>query len=351
MRAVALSLLLLACSSDEALDRGVPTVDYSALPVLLEFGHRMDQGGDALLFRPLDAAFLGDTLVVLDNIPPWLRLYDSIGGFLEARVQRGDGPGELRAAYALSTTSKGDLLLAHPRGALVLGPDGVPGSNLVVQDLWVRGVVEGCEGEILAFASPVGVADGEGVVGRVGGVSGGFDEILTLGRKRPTAGLRRVPPFLNRHEGGVVLFTEEFDNPRIVRLDCEGAITSEVAVSQLGSPEAVFDAAEPGRPGRIGVRGATPPLPAGFAETAEGLLWVSLEVEARPDNGADSLTVFRILGPEGTRRSLRVKGWLMLHDQNPEGHLLMSDSYGATPRMLLVDGGRLLSQFSGGGGH
>ncbi len=351
MRPLFATLLCLACSSDAVLYEGGGSSEYAPLPVVLEFGHRMDDGGEALLFQPLDAAFLGDTLAVLDRIPPWIRLYDSSGDFIEARVPRGDGPGELRAAYGLSSMSGGHLLVTHPRGVLVLSANGESITNLAVQGLWLRGAAEGCEEGVWGFASPIGESDGRGVVGRLNGSSAGFDEILKLGQRRLTASTRRDSPFLNGDHGGVLLFTEEVENPRIVRIDCEGMITEQVGVPQLGAPEVMFQTDEPGR---FGISRATAPLPAGFADTKAGLLWVSLELESRPDGGADSVTVFRILEPPGSvsRRMLRVKGWFVLHDQNRAGHLLMSDSYAMIPRMVLVDAKRLLAQMdsdAGGG--
>jgi hypothetical protein len=67
-------------------ERGRLTMD--SLGVLATYGLDEAAGPDAVLQRPMDAAFMGDHVLVLDASAPWVRRFERDGRFVSALVGR-----------------------------------------------------------------------------------------------------------------------------------------------------------------------------------------------------------------------------------------------------------------------
>jgi hypothetical protein len=315
-------------------------VELDDVGVLATFGDREDDPL-AVLRRPLDAAFLGADVAIVDVSPPWVRVFDRQGRFLRAMVRRGDGPGEARFPRTLAAAESEQLLLAHTRGVVRLGSDGTPAFAVAAGgEFGIRGAMEACDGNVFVLARRLAeFAEAPGLLlrARPDGTLG--DTVRMLGPLRRGDSRRLRASYLQRTDSGVLLHTEEHDRHRLLEMACDGALVREVEVDSLGPPEQTV----PGyRPGTIGVRGERPPYPGGVVKLGDTILWATLVVDTAAGGVLDSVTVvtgFDVLGPP---RSVAIRGWLQLFASDRAGLLLLGAADELRPKVVLVDGNVLL---------
>lgn len=66
----------------------------------------------------------GNRVVLLDNVPPFVKVFSADGSFVRGFLRRGEGPGEARAPFGVATASGGRVLVIHDRHASVFDSGG-----------------------------------------------------------------------------------------------------------------------------------------------------------------------------------------------------------------------------------
>ena len=325
-------------------ERGLLTLD--SLGVLATYGMNESEGRDAILQRPLDAAFLGEHVLVLDASAPWVRRFELDGRFDSALVRSGEGPGEATQPHTLAATQDG-FLLSHSRGIERFGASG----DLIasMRDPWLRGAgaVE-CDGGL--FATSESRIDASFIVSRalkhLGSDGMEWDTLAVYSPARHST-RNMWTWFADVRDGTVLVYTEEEHRPRLERWSCDGGdLLGELALDSIG-PGLAYR----GDASRIEATLARAPHPAGLARISDRTLWATRRITSE----SDSITMVEAFDDSGGKRRLPIDGWYQIFDADAAGRLLLGNSwtlgnnwrYGAstgdTPAVLLVDGHALLA--------
>lgn len=325
---------------DEA---GLLTLD--SLGILVSYGLDESGGPDAVLQRPLDAAFSGEQVLVLDASAPWVRKFELGGRFDTAMVRRGEGPGEATQPYTLAAADDG-FLMSHSRGVERFSSTGK--LMTTVRDASPRGAAAvQCDGALLmtseqSVEAPFIISRALTRIGRDGAVS---DTIAVHHSARVSTRLMWTW-FADVRDGTLLFYTEEEDRSRLERRSCEGELLGELELDSVGTG-LVGRATETG----FVISTARSPHPSGVARVADRTLWATRRIT--PDN--DSITMIEAFDPAGGKRRLAIDGWYQIFDADDEGRLLLGNSWtlgfnwlygdatGDIPAVFLVDGHALIA--------
>jgi hypothetical protein len=299
-----------------------------------------EEGGDPLsvLARPVDATFANDSVYVLDASPPWVRVFARDVGYVRAVIPDGDGPNEARPpVHSLTATGSGDLLLGfrshvaqHDRaGTGIWSTAGRP-------EVALRGVVEGCTNELYVLAQSE--TSDSTVVARISR-TGSLEDSWALGYPIRHQGRRYHPWYVQAADDGLLLYTEEEDRNRVLRLSCDGTAHDAIDLDSLGSGLRVEIA-----DGTMTVHQPEPPFPAGLAILRGHMLWARQAVV-----NTDTITIVTAYRPNEDPMWIGIRGWFQLLDANDEtGEILANNLYGErefwglSPHVYLLDGEQLL---------
>jgi hypothetical protein len=338
----------------------LPAVTLDDLDVQASFGTvgRGTQLGVAL-DRVLDAVFLGDRVAVLNNRPPWVRIYDAEGRLLNAAVGRGRGIGQTQRPFAISATAGGGLLLTHERGLEWLDADGALVRSLPLMDPALRmheqpfqllGAVEACGGDLVLQlenrrAVPPTVAL---VRARPSGEL--MDTLAVFPATRLESRIYH-PWLVDAGPESLLTYTEEADVDRLLNVACDGGRATAIPVDPVGAGVSVTP-----MEGGSGftVSPARGPYPAGLVRLGDRGVWATRIFQPREDGGRDSLTVIASLEEGRPQRQVALQGWFQLLDAAPNGSLLLGNSWplnlnweygsswGGPPAVVRIDGNGLL---------
>jgi hypothetical protein len=316
-----------------------------SLGVLATYGLDEAAGPNAILQRPMDAAFMGDHVLVLDASAPWVRRFERDGRFVSALVREGDGPGEATQPHTLAATDDG-FLFSHRRGIERFSASGELVASL--RDPSFRGVAAiECDGALLVTSESS--IDADFIMARAL-TRLGPDGIATdtIAVYRPARHSTRLmwTWFADARDGTLLFYTEEEERARLERRSCAGELLGELALDSIGTG-LVTRATERG----FVVTTARAPHPSGVARISDRTLWATRHIT--PER--DSVTMFEAFDAAGGKRRLSLDGWYQILDADEEGRLLLGNSwtlgfnwmYGASmgdlPAVLLVDGRALLA--------
>jgi hypothetical protein len=324
-------------------ERGWLTVD--SLGPLATFGMDEGAGPNAILQRPLDAAFQGDAVLVLDASAPWVRRFALDGRFDTALVRSGEGPGEATQPYTLAATRDG-FLVSHRRGVERFDAAGNLIASMRGPELRGAGAVE-CDGELLATTESTWTEDFiiSRALSHIGSDGVGWDTLTVHSPARHSTRLMWTW-FADVRGGSVLFYTEEEERPRLERRTCAGEIQGELALDSIGVGLVI-------RPTERGVvvTVARAPYPSGVARIAERTLWATRRIT--PEN--DSITMIEAFDAAGDKRRLAIDGWYQIFDADAQGRMLLGnswtlgfnwqygDSTGGIPAVLMIDGHALLA--------
>jgi hypothetical protein len=347
-----MSVAMLACGGEQAGsaphgDERIEALALEEIGVVSTLSAAEGADPRSLLQKPLDAAFVGEHVAILDASAPWIRVFDRRGRLVRAIAGEGEGPAEALRPYTLSGAANGDLLLTHSLGVTRFDEQGAV-VHAMRGGLRARGAVEACGGQHAVLLVDSELPRSAAVV-RLR-LNGGElrDTIAVLSPVR-SSGRNYHPWFVEATADRLLFYSEEERAGRLLEIACDGRGMSELPVDSLGRGELIegLDSGDGSR--RISVRGPLPPFPAGLATVRGRILWAARVVE-----GTDSLTVITALEDGGGRR-LRIKGWYQLLDADETGALLISNtwtlgqnwaygaSWGLVPAVHIVDGDALLS--------
>jgi hypothetical protein len=321
-------------------EHGRLTMD--SLGVLVTFGLDEAAGPNAVLQRPLDAAFLGEHVLILDASAPWVRRFDSDGRFVSALVREGEGPGEATVPQTLAATEEG-FLLSHRRGIERFSAAGELLAS-IRESRRLGGAVE-CEGELLATTdslAPEFITTRSLV--RLGTDGAVADTIAVYSPARHST-RNMWTWFADVRDGTLLFYTEEEDRPRLERRSCAGDLLGEIVLDSIGPGNVMRGDAT-----RVEVRLARAPHPAGLARVGDRTLWVT-----RREEGPDSVTFVEAFDAAGAKRRLPIDGWYQIFDADADGRLLLGNSWtlgmnwryggstGDIPAVFMIDGHALLA--------
>lgn len=235
-RLTGLALLLASTLSggcrDEQPEAGRPFAP-GELPTLAdigieaEFGLREQDGPEAVLHKPLDAAFLGDGVAVLDASAPWLRVFDRQGRIVRGLVSEGEGPGEAVRPMSLSSTADGGVLLTHSRGIILLDNNGDL-VRAIRRGFRARGVVEACGGALMALVEDFELPRSTAIV-RIRPDGQVLDTVRVLTPVRPD-GRNYHPWFVDPSRDRLLVYAENEDRDHLLELTCNGDLLREIQI-------------------------------------------------------------------------------------------------------------------------
>lgn len=159
---VPLLLGLLACGGESvpegsavAYDEEVADLSES-LPLLLEsavrIGAVINPASPAEGFTRISDAQLtpdGRFIVVLDQAPPYVRVFSTTGSLETAFVPHGEGPGEAEGPLAIAV-SEDRILVLEPGRASLFTPRGEFLDSRGI-DFWPESAARGCDGDFLVY--------------------------------------------------------------------------------------------------------------------------------------------------------------------------------------------------------
>lgn len=278
-----------------------------------------ERAGAAAVFRkPLDAAFAGRQVLVMDAADPWIRVFDRGGEFLRTIAARGEGPGEATRPMALGGTQSGGAVLSHDSGLELFRADGTPRSSLR-SGLRARGAVEACGDQILAL---VQLSATSSAIVRIRPEVGAADTIEVFEPVRRNSRTYH-PWFAIGDQRGLLTYSEEAGTYRMLEFDCGGNIARTIQLDSVGEGETLRMLAD----GRMGVARPVTPHPAGLARVDDRILWAVRTTEVSGSRGVDSLTVITAFDRDGRRRRVAIRGWYQIFDSDRDGWLLLGNSW------------------------
>jgi hypothetical protein len=341
---------VISCALLASCDQGPQLAGSKAQFTVSDIGIQVAIGADSMqdwlgiLHRPIDAAFSGDEIVILDSSAPWLRIYSRDGQFLRGIMRSGEGPGEAMHPFAVRASSDGGLIVTHSAGVTRLDQNGEPVWLSRAGPYWTNAAVEACGTHIYVLARKMGELGASALILRAVPNLELYDTLVSLGPMRLPAQVRRRHTSYVRGNGeGILLYPEELDRHRLLEIGCDGQVRRELEVAPLGKPESIgLPPPAERRPGRMAVRAAEPPLPGGLAHVGDHLLWSALMVDSISTERIDSLTIITVIKDSAEARQISVRGWYQLLDSDQEGMLLLADADALYPRVLLVDGNAIL---------
>lgn len=166
--AACLLLLLAACDGGRSSGAGGPPGDGPAVdvsgalaPLFTDAAHRgaaiglgVEEGRPDAAIATVMAARLsesGSHVVVLDVVPPFVKVFDRSGGLRAAFLGRGGGPEEARSPTALATAGDSLILVGDGRRLAVFGFDGRLRGQLSGLPFFPIAATEGCDGDWLLY--------------------------------------------------------------------------------------------------------------------------------------------------------------------------------------------------------
>ena len=322
-----------SCTSEEGRIETQAALTWDDVGVISTFGEVEQAGWLSLLRRPRDAVIRGEHVLILDESPPWIRVFKRDGEFLEALVPAGEGPGEAVRPSSLATASGDGFLLTDRLGVSRLNREGQLLAFARRTAYAPLGAVEACSGRLFVVTRAT-LPESAAVLGEI--MPGGLlDTLLVFAPSRLNS--RAHHTWFSRGDAfGLLVYTEEAGRPRLLRVGCDGEVLREVTLDPLGHSQR----AEVLQSGMIEVTPAEPPFPAGLGLVDDLLLWAVQE--------GDSTTSITAYGSDGARLRVTIDGWYQLLGNGPQGDLLFGNSFstrgtwGFIPSVVLVDGRKLL---------
>lgn len=154
-----LVLVLAACGDEQRRFDSPPDVYVTPEVVLASFGSLSDTTGVEALGRVDDAALSesGRYVAVADESSPHLKILDRASDSAWSFGAEGDGPGELRAAYAVEFLGDTSLLVLsgdHRLEHFSVQGEWQGGYSLSATDLLISSITAGCGQSIYAYGRP-----------------------------------------------------------------------------------------------------------------------------------------------------------------------------------------------------
>ena len=324
-----------SCTSEEGRVEAQAPLTWDDVGVISTFGEAEQAGWLSLLRRPRDAVIRGENVLILDESPPWIRVFKRDGEFLEALVSGGEGPGEAVRPSSLATASGDGFVLTDRLGVSRFDPEGRLLAFTRRTAYAAMGAVEACSGRLFAVTRAT-LPEAAAVLGEIT-PGGSLDTLLVFAPSRLN-GRAHHTWFSHGDAFGLLVYPEEAGRPRLLRIGCDGEILREITLDPLGPGQR----AEILQSGTIEVTPAEPPFPAGLALVDGFVLWAVQE--------RDSTTSITAYGSEEARLRVTIDGWYQLLGHGPRGDLLFGNSFstrgtwGFIPSVVLVDGRQLLGQ-------
>lgn len=322
-----------SCTSGNGRVETEAALTWDDVGLISTFGEAEQADRLSLLGRPRDAVIRGEDVLVLDESPPWIRVFKRDGEFAEALVSAGEGPGEAVRPSSLATAGGDGFVLTDRLGVSRFNQEGQLLSFSRRTAYAAMGAVEACSGRSFAVTRAT-LPEAAAVLGEIM-PGGSLDTLLVFAPSRLNS--RAHHTWFSRGDAfGLLVYTEEAGRPRLLRIGCDGEVRREVTLDPLGHGQR----AEMLQSGTIEVFPAEPPFPAGLALVDGFVLWAVQE--------ADSTTSITAYGSDGARRRVTIDGWYQLLDNGPQGDLLFGNSFstrgtwGLIPSVVLVDGRQLL---------
>jgi hypothetical protein len=323
-------------------ERGRLTMD--SLGILATYGLDEAAGPNAVLQRPLDAAFSGDHVLVLDASAPWVRRFERDGRFVAALVRQGDGPGEATQPYALAATDEG-FLLSHRRGIERFSARGELVASMRGSSLRGASAIE-CDGALLAWIESSNTAFSIARALTRLAADGSISDTIAVHQPARMSTRDMWTWFADVRDGTLLFYSEEEGRARLERRSCAGAVLGELGLDSIGTGLV-------GRPTETGfvITIARAPHPSGLARIADRTLWATRRITAEND----SITMIEAFDAAGGKRRLALEGWYQIFDADGEGRLLLGNSWtlgfnwmygnsmGYVPAVHLIDGHALLA--------
>ena len=292
------------------------------LPAELVIG--LGDATDSIFFaRISDAAFVGrEHIAVLDEVPPYLRVFDKNGRLVGNYLEKGGGPGEARRPYALAANDEGEMIVLHEGGATLLSVDRGFLGRVTLTEFIPQDVGFGCGGWVFYGAGRWRGASGERAWARV--VSIDSTEVTTIEESLYDTS---TPPIYSHKPGQAADAWVIHGRPESLQLHraCDDAQTQPIPDRIMEDIHAMLW--RPSMPEQEMVIRAGDAVTTGFARLDTGVL-MSLGI-FNPGGTFDSFLVH--FTPEGPRvgssgRSLRLSdvgagGELLLTFNAPVPHL------------------------------
>jgi hypothetical protein len=309
----------------------------------LHVGLDPDAPDEAALGRVVSARLTAGAkhVVVLDNVAPFVKVFDGAGRFKTAFMNTGRGPGEARRPSALAVSGDSLLLVAEGgQGISIFDMAGRLRSHALIPGMVTLAAVSSCAGEWLLYG-PRFAASGRGTP-------------TWLHRVRMDAdGTPRVQSILPDSFGGMVSLGLPYGlvadgngavvrhtlgaNRVVMRVPCGGG-----APTVLHTAEAQPDP----RVNKAGTRGITTSVapgmraPGGIASLPGGIVFGE-KVNVGQDE--DRLDLTLVAG--GGNRTMSVAGDYVLQDSRPESGVLLSTS-DPVPQVFLLRPAEFMRMFS-----
>lgn len=324
-----------SCTSEEGWVEAQGPLTWDDVGVISTFGEAEQAGWLSLLRRPRDAVIRGENVLILDESPPWIRVFKRDGEFLEALVSGGEGPGEAVRPSSLATASGDGFVLTDRLGVSRFDPEGRLLAFTRRTAHAAMGAVEACSGRLFVVTRAT-LPEAAAVLGEIT-PGGSLDTLLVFAPSRLNSRAHHTW-FSHGDAFGLLVYPEEAGRPRLLRIGCDGEILREITLDPLGPGQR----AEILQSGTIEVTPAEPPFPAGLALVDGFVLWAVQE--------RDSTTSITAYGSEEARLRVTIDGWYQLLGHGPRGDLLFGNSFstrgtwGFIPSVVLVDGRQLLGQ-------
>lgn len=330
---VASLLGLSSCTSEKGRVEAQAPLTWDDVGVISTFGEVEQAGWLPLLRRPRDAVIRGEDVLILDESPPWIRVFKRDGEFLEALVSDGEGPGEAVRPSSLTTASGDGFVLTDRLGISRFNREGRLLAFTRRTAYAAMGAVEACSGRLFVVTRAT-LPEAAAVLGEIM-PGGSLDTLLVFAPSRLNS--RAHHTWFNHGDAsGLLVYSEEAGRPRLLRIGCDGEILREITLDPLGHGQraAILQS------GTIEVTAAEPPFPAGLALVDGFVLWAVQE--------RDSTTSITAYGSEEARLRVTIDGWYQILGNGPRGDLLFGNSFstrgtwGFIPSVVLVDGRQLL---------
>lgn len=326
--------LVAACGSEPRGLAPVVALPADGLPHELHIGREDPATPEGALGRVMAARITDGArhVVVLDFVPPFVKVFDRTGNLRAAFLQKGEGPGEARRPGALAVSGDSLVLVADPgRGVLVFDLDGRLRAFAATPGLVALAAAAPCPGEWLVYGprmSPGG-AEGRRVpwLHRVR-ITGAGEAVVTSGLPGPVDGV--VPMGLAHGmvagRGGALVRHAQGDSTRVLRWECGGTLRRVHTGAPMVRPQPAPDGKRRQRTTLVpGTR-----APAGVAEVAAGVVLGEM-VYLGPNRSRTEL--FLLSG--GRERRVAVVDDFVLQDSHPGLGVLVSTS-DPVPQLFLL---------------